>query len=337
MNEGDSMKLSLRTFATYTAATVLGYSSLVAQAVTLPGPVVDTQWLAAHLNDVQVIEVRGNPKSFTTDPVIETDAKGKKTLDEIGGHIPGSRLIESKKIRVDRKIGDLTVKYMIPERADFEKFVQAAGIDKDKPLVIVPVGMQSHDVNDALRLYWQFKVYGEDQMAVLDGGMAAWLLEGKPYAKDATANKTGNWSSKSDRTAQYSADSQDVEKIIQQKNATLVDAREAPQYHGLMKRDYVYAYGHLEGAKNLSPDTTFKQTGGAVRLLSPNTYKAVLSAQGIDPNAPTVVYCNSGAQSGLPWFIMSEVLGNKNVRQYDGSLHQWTLEKRPLVGAVPLN
>lgn len=332
------MKLTFRTLATYTAATVMAYSSLLAQAVTLPGPVVDTKWLADHLNEVQVIEVRGNPKSFTTDPVIETDAKGKKALDEIGGHIPGSRLIESKKIRVDRKVGDLTVKYMIPERADFEKFVQSAGIDKDKPLVIVPIGMTASDVNDALRLYWQFKVYGEDQMAVLDGGMASWLLEGQPYAKDAATQKAGTWSSKADRTAQYFADSQDVEKITQQKNATLVDAREAPQYHGLMKRDYVYAYGHLDGAKNLSPDTTFKQAaGGAVRLLSSNTYKAVLAAQGIDPNAPAVVYCNSGAQSGLPWFIMSELLGNKNVRQYDGSLHQWTLEKRPLVGAVPLN
>jgi len=50
-----------------------------------------------------------------------------------------------------------------------------------------------------------------------------------------------------------------------------------------------------------------------------------------------VVYCNSGAQSSLPWFILSEVLGNKSAKQFDGSLHQWTLEKRPLVGAVPLN
>jgi len=49
------------------------------------------------------------------------------------------------------------------------------------------------------------------------------------------------------------------------------------------------------------------------------------------------VYCNSGSQSGLPWFILSELVGNKNAKQYDGSLHQWTLEKRQLVGAVPLN
>ena len=315
----------------------LGCASLATWAGVLPGPLVDTNWLSANLDKVQVVEVRGNVKSFTAEPAIATDPKGKKQIEEIGGHIAGSRLVESKKIRVDRKFGDLTVKYMIPERADFEKFVQAAGVDGNKPMVIVPIGLEPSDLNDAMRLYWQFKVYGEDDMAILDGGMAAWLLEGKPFAKDAPAAKTGNWTSRADRTAQYFADSSDVATIIEKKTATLVDAREAPQYHGLVKRDYVFAYGHLEGAKNLSPDTTYKTSGGALRMLSPNTYKAVLATQGIDPAAPTVVYCNSAAQSGLPWFIMSELVGNKNVKQYDGSLHQWTLEKRALVGAVPLN
>lgn len=315
----------------------LGCASLATWAGVLPGPLVDTHWLSANLDKVQVVEVRGNVKSFTTEPAMGTDAKGKKQIEEIGGHIAGSRLVESKKIRVDRKFGDLTVKYMIPERADFQTFVQAAGVDGGKPMVIVPIGLDASDLNDAMRLYWQFKVYGEDDMAILDGGMAAWLLDGKPHAKDAPAAKTGNWTSRADRTAQYFADSNDVAAIIDKKTATLVDAREAPQYHGLVKRDYVFAYGHLDGAKNLSPDTTYKTSGGALRMLPVNTYKAVLAAQGIDPAAPTVVYCNSGSQSGLPWFILSELVGNQNVKQYDGSLHQWTLEKRTLVGAVPLN
>lgn len=312
--------------------------TLAAMASGLPGPLVTTAWLAENAAGVQVVEVRASAKSFTTAPSFETDARtGRRTIDEVGGHIAGSRLVESKKVRVDRKFGDLTVKYMIPERADFEKFVQAAGIDADRPIVIVPIGLEPADLNDAMRLYWQFKVYGEDRIAVLDGGIAAWLLEGRPVVTDAPAVRTGTWKSVTDRTDRYFADSAEVAKIIAQRDAQLVDAREAPQYHGLVKRDYVYGYGHLEGAKSLSPDTTYRSSGGALRLLAPNTYRAVLQAQGIDPAAPAVVYCNSGAQSGLPWFILSEVLGNPNVKQYDGSLHQWTLEKRPLVGAVPLN
>lgn len=318
------------------AAAAFALGAVSALAGPLPGPLVDTAWLAANLDKVQVVEVRGNVKSFTAEPEIETDAKGRKTIDEIGGHIPGSRLIESKAVRVTRKIGDIEVKYMIPERADFEAFVRKAGIDGDKPIVIVPIGLSASDVNDAMRMYWQFKVYGEDRIAVLDGGMAAWLLDGRTYSKELPPQKTGNWTSPSDRTARYFADSAEVAGIVENKSATLVDAREPAQYHGLVKRDYVYAYGHIEGAKSLSPDTTYRTSGGAVKMLPAKTYAAVLKAQGIDPESPAVVYCNSGAQSGLPWFVMSEILGNKSVRQYDGSLHQWTLEKRPLVGAVPL-
>lgn len=320
------------------AATTLAWGLAAASALAqaLPGPVVNTAWLAANLDKVQVLDLRGSAKSFTIDPEFD-EVKGNKVVDEVGGHIAGSRLMEFKTIRVEREINGNKVKYMVPERAVFEKMVQDAGIDGDKPIVIVPVGLSLSDVNDGMRLYWQFKLYGEDKVAMLDGGMAAWLQEGRPYVKDALVAKVGNWKSAADRTAQLFADSTDVAAIVEKKSAQLIDGRELPQFHGLMKRDYVYAYGHIDTAKPLSPDTTYKKDGSAIKLLSANTYRGVLQAQGIDPAAPSVVYCNSGAQSSLPWFILSEVLGNQSAKQFDGSLHQWTLEKRPLVGAVSLN
>lgn len=307
-----------------------------AWAQTLPGPVVDVAWLAANLDKVQVLDLRGSGKSFTEEPSFE-DAKGRKIVEEVGGHIAGSRLMEFKTIRVEREIGGIKVKYMVPERAVFEKMVRDAGIDGGKPIVIVPVGLNLSDVNDAMRLYWQFKLYGEDQIAVLDGGMAAWLQDGKPYVKAPLQPRAGNWTSGADRTARYFVDSAEVAAISHNKLATLIDGRELPQFFGLTKRDYVYGYGHIENAVSLAPDTTYRKDGGAVKLLAPNTYRAILRAQQIDPEAPAVVYCNSGAQSSMPWFILSEVLGNRSAKQYDGSLHQWTLEKRPLVGAVPLS
>lgn len=319
-----------------TATLTWGFAATAALAQALPGPVVDTAWLAANLDKVQVLDLRGSAKSFTADPEL-TEAKGKKVVEEVGGHIAGSRLMEFKTIRVEREINGNKIKYMVPERAVFEKMVQDAGIDSGKPIVIVPVGMELPDVNDGMRLYWQFKLYGEDKVAMLDGGMAAWLQDGKPFVKDALVAKTGSWKSAADRTAGLFADSNEVADIIAKKNAQLIDGRELPQFYGLAKRDYVFAYGHLENARPLAPDTIYKKSGNAIMLLSANTYRAVIKAQGIDPAAPSVVYCNSGAQSSMPWFILSEVLGNKSAKQYDGSLHQWTLEKRPLVGAVPLS
>jgi thiosulfate/3-mercaptopyruvate sulfurtransferase len=319
-------------------ATLFALGLNFAHAATLPGPLVDAAWLAGHLDQVQVVDVRSNVKSYTTAPEFDTDAKtGKKTLSEVGGHIAGSRLIDMKTMRTDRQVGALKVKYMIPLQADFEKAVRAAGVSADKPMVLVPVGSDVADVDEALRVYWQLKVYGEDNIAVLDGGMANWLAEGRPVSTDAAPTQTGSWSAKADRSAQYFAGTDDVSKAIAEHSATLVDSRDDKQFHGLTKRDYVGAYGHLEGAKLYPTDLMFKTAGGAVKFMSPATYSALLSAQGIDPKAPAITYCNSGHLSSGPWFLMSEVLGNHQTRLYDGSLHEWTMEQHTLAGAVPLN
>ncbi len=307
-----------------------------AAAQSLPGPLVDTAWLAANLDKVQVVDVRSNPKSFTAAPEFDTDPRsGRKVLSEVGGHIAGARLIDMKTMRTDRLIAGQTVKYMIPERADFQRAIQAAGVGAERPIVLVPVGLDVTDVDDALRVYWQFKVYGEDRIAVLDGGMAAWLIAGLPHSVEPAPAGSGNWISAADRTSQYFASSEDVAKAMADKAATLVDSRDARQYHGLVKRDYVGGYGHLDGARLYPTELLLKSSGGAVTFMSPATYRGLLAAQSIDPAAPAITYCNSGHLSSGPWFVMSELLGNRQARLYDGSLHQWTLEKRPLVGGVP--
>jgi thiosulfate/3-mercaptopyruvate sulfurtransferase len=307
-------------------------------AQSLPGPVVDSAWLAANIDKVQILDVRSNPKSFTAQPKLETDAKsGKKTLIEVGGHLPGARLVDTKNMRTERMINGQKVKYMIPEKVDFEKMMQSIGIDAGKPIVLISMGTEVAEVNDALRMYWQMKVYGEDSIAVLDGGMANWLLEGREIDTDAVNAKTGNWRAPADRSEQYFASSEDVAKAIEGRKISLIDSRDTKSFHGLVKRDFVGAYGHLEGAKQYSPDLMFKTAGGAMKFMSTNTYKALMQAQGIDPNAPAITYCNSGHLAAGTWFVASELLGNKSVKLYDGSLHEWTLEKQSLTGAVPLN
>lgn len=309
----------------------------LAQSVKVPGPVVDTAWLAVNLERVQVVDVRSNPKSFAAKPEFEEGPGGKKTLSEVGGHIAGAHLIDMKAMRTDRQIAGNTVKYMIPTREAFESAVRTAGVSADKPIVLVPVGQEVADIDDALRVYWQFKIYGEDNIAVLDGGMAAWLIEGRAYQSTVPPGHTGNWAARADRSAQFFADSDDVARAIAGRNATLVDSRDARQFHGLVKRDYVGAAGHLEGAKLYPTDLLMKNAGGALKFMSPATYAGLMAGQGIDPKAPAITYCNSGHLSSGTWFVLSELLGNRQARLYDGSLHQWTLEKRPVVGAVPLN
>lgn len=335
------MTLQRRTLARLALGAALSAALLgpvLAQGLRLPGPLVDTAWLAANLAQVQVVDVRSHVKSFTTAPEFETDAKtGRKTLSEVGGHIPGARLIDMKAMRTDRQIGGLTVKYMLPEAAVFQKAVQAAGVDAGQPIVLVPVGSEAADVDDALRVYWQLKVYGEDRVAVLDGGMAQWLIDGRAHSTEPAAARSGNWQVGADRSARYLAGSDDVARAQAERSATLVDGRDIRQYLGLTKRDYVHAYGRLDGARLYPTELLLQNVGGAQRFLPAATYRGLLAAQGVDPAAPAISYCNSGHLASGPWFVLSELLGNPDARLYDGSLHQWTLEKRPLASAVPRN
>lgn len=324
-------------FKSFLVCVALFLSGMV-NSQTLPGPIVDTAWLAENLNKVQIVDVRSNTKSFISLPVFETEIKtGKKFLKVGAAHIDGARLIDMNLIRTERTIDGLKLKYMIPEKADFEKIIQAAGINREKPIVLMSMGSEIGEVNDVLRVYWQFKVFGEDKIAVLDGGMAAWLQDSRNFSTDTLDVKTGNWTAVADRSDQYLAGSSEVASAVENRLTNLIDSRDNKHFHGLVKRDYVTSYGHIAGARLYPVDLMFRSEGLALKFLPVSTYKALFAHQGINTASPSISYCNSGHLSAGTWFLTSELLGNKSSKLYDGSLHQWTLEGRSLVGAVPLN
>jgi len=308
----------------------------LAQAITLPGPVVSADWLASNMSEVQVIEVRTDLASFLRNPEFDTDKKtGKKFLVEVGGHISNSTLLDFKKVRVDRLVDGKKIKFLIPEKTDFEKLVQSLGINSDKPIILVPIGQDMSDIDEALRTYWSFKVYGEDQVAVLDGGIAGWLGEGRKFSTVNTPKAAGNWLAKAERK-ELIASSDDVAAASKSGKPQLLDARQPAQYLGLAKRPDVLTFGHIQGAKELAPELMAKPSNGALYFWQKKTYDALLAANGISTNDPTIAYCNTGHLASGGWFVMSELVGNKSTKLYDGSLYLWTLEGRPLVG-VPLN
>ena len=317
------------------AFALTGLVSLV-QAITLPGPVVSADWLSNNLSDVQVIEVRTDLASYLRNPEFDTDKKtGKKFLVEVGGHIANSTLLDFKKVRVERLVDGKKIKFLIPEKADFEKLVQSLGINSDKPIVLVPIGQDMSDIGEALRTYWSFKVYGEDQVAVLDGGIAGWLSEGREFTIANSPKAVGNWAAKAERK-ELIASSDEVATASKSGKPHLLDARQPAQYLGLAKRPDVLTFGHIAGSKELAPELLAKPSNGALYFWQKKTYDALLAANGLSNKGPTIAYCNTGHLAAGGWFVMSELVGNKSTKLYDGSLYLWTLEGRPLVG-VPLN
>jgi thiosulfate/3-mercaptopyruvate sulfurtransferase len=308
----------------------------LAQAVSLPGPVVSAQWLETNQTEVQVIEVRTDISSYLKKPEFAVDKKtGKKFLVEVGGHIANSSLLDFKKVRVERLVDGRNVKFLIPEKADFEKLIQSLGIHSDKPIVLVPIGQDMSDIDEALRTYWQFKVYGENQIAVLDGGIFGWLSEGREYTTENVQKGQGSWTAKT-YNKDMIASSDEVAAASKNGKLQLLDARQPAQYWGVSKSPAVMAYGHIAGANALAPELLTKSSNGALYFWNKNTYEALLAANNISIKAPTISYCNTGHLAAGGWFVMSELVGNKSTKLYDGSLHLWTIEGRSLV-SVPLN
>ena len=297
----------------------------IAQAVNVPGPLVDAAWLQKHSKQVVTLDVRDDVKSFTGKPMLIKDKKsGKLIVKSVGAHIPGANLVNYKKIRVDRVVNGKKVEKIIPEKAAFEKMMQDVGVNKDSAVVIVSEGMNDLDLTMATRLYWQLKYYGHDNMAILDGGMAQWLTDRRPISNQASQPAKGNWMASAERN-ELLATTDDVNNGLKS-GVQLVDNRPLSQSMGVLKKSYVYDKGHIPGAKSYPTELVTDHSTPA-KLLPVQELRELAKGMGIDTGAETITYCNSGHLASGGWFIMHELMGNKKVKLYDGSMNEWTLNK----------
>jgi thiosulfate/3-mercaptopyruvate sulfurtransferase len=305
--------------------------SSAAQAVQVPGPLVDTAWLAKNQKNVLILDVRENPKTFTSKPIIKVDKKTRKmTIVNVGGHIPGAVLVNYKKIRANKKVDGVELQKMLPGKAAMESIMQSLGANQDSAIVIVSRGMNNLDMTGATRMYWQLKYYGQDNMGILDGGVAQWLMDGHKVSVSPTSVKKGNWKATAERN-DLLATSEDVAKAVKDGSVQLVDNRPISQYLGVVyKKSYVYAPGHIPTAKSF-PNELFTAPSAPAKFNSKAKLTSLSEAMGIDPSKTSINYCNSGHLATGGWFYLHEVMGNKNVKMYDGSMHEWTKEKRPVV------
>lgn len=294
-------------------------------AGSLPGPLVETDWLAKNKGNVVILEIRKDVKSFTKKPVFKKDKKsGKSKLKKVAGHIPDSILVDYKKLRSNKMINGQKVQKMLVSKENFEKVMQDAGVNKNSAVVIVSKGVNNLDLTMATRFYWQMKYFGHDNMAILNGGMAQWLIDNRKVSTKASKAKKGNWIATAERN-EILATSKDVEAAVNSKGQ-LVDTRPISLYLGTWrKKSYVYANGHIPGAKPY-PNELLSSNMPA-KFLNVSDSKSLFKQMGIETNKASITYCNSGHLATGSWFVLSELLGNKNVKMYDGSMHQWTLEK----------
>ena len=295
----------------------LAAAAVVSFALAAPGhaepatPLVSTGWLKQHLQDpdVVVLDVRS-----------AIDGGGAEAF--VKGHIPGA--VHSDYDKAGWRVTRGGVPFMLPTLPELEKLIGETGIDEDTHVVVVPAGVHHTDFGSAARTYWTLKVAGVSKVSILDGGFAAWAAEKnavetgavKPSPKifTATLNKA------------LLAESGEVAKIEQSGGATLIDSRPASFFSGKQKAPAAKAYGHIPGAVNVDSATFYD---AAANKLKPQAELAAIASE--LPDGPAVAYCNTGHWAATDWFVLSELLGRKDVRLYYGSMVDWTNDaSRPL-------
>jgi thiosulfate/3-mercaptopyruvate sulfurtransferase len=260
---------------------------------------VSTDWVAEHLDDPGVV-------------VAEVD-ENTDLYDE--GHIPGAVRLHWRDDLQDPVERDLV------EKAEFEQLLGRLGISNDTTVVLYG------DKNNwfAAYAYWYLKIYGHADVRILNGGRQKWIDEGRELSTEEPSPQPASYTA-SDRDESIRAFRDYVREAIDSGGAKLVDVRSPQEYSGELLAPPGYEQegasrgGHIPTAQSIpwaqavSDDGTFKAA---------DDLRSLYGAKGIGPDQETIAYCRIGERSAHTWFVLHELLGYGDVRNYDGSWTEW--------------
>jgi len=287
-------KAILTGFVLLTAALLI--NPAIAPARDVP-PIVSVEWLQKNLS---------NPRLIVMDI--------RKLEDYGAGHIPGAVYAfygtwlypkESKHME-------------IPMADDLFEAMGGVGIRGDSIVVVVGRTDNFFDRIEAARVLCTLFYGGLKDAGILDGGIEAWVREGKPLSTDFVKGKKTVYQGTLNRTIIA-----DKEYAVKQFGKDLfIDVREQVLYSGEKKQEFVTRSGHIPGAVNLPASEAYTPTG---TFKSPKELEAIASkAVGTDKSKELITYCDAGKCCPTWAFVLREVLGYPNVRLYDGSFEEWS-------------
>lgn len=237
------------------------------------------------------------------------------------GHIPGSANAPYAQFR-----GPQTNAGQLPSLTELTTLVQGLGIDASTPVVVVHQGNSASDMGAATRVYWTLKSLGVQQLAVLNGGFAAWRAQQLPVSTTASVITPTVYQPAWNDTWQITASA--LEAVIQgtpqQPAMRLLDSRPNSFFTG--QQSVAVRPGTIRGANNLSFDTWFDNN----RLKPLNELDALFASTLTDSSDSTVTFCNTGHWASINWFVLSELAGINNTQLYAESVVDWAQSNRPM-------
>ncbi len=259
---------------------------------------VSTQWVADHLNDanVRLVEVD-----------VDTTAYDQGHIRNAVGWNWQTQLED--RIRRD-----------IPTKEDWEQLLSQAGVSNDTKLVFYG------DNNNwfAAFAYWIAKIYGHEDAALMDGGRKKWELEGRELVKDVPQVQPTTYHAK-EPNWELRAYRDEVREYINATGRAMVDVRSPAEFSGEILAppglpETAQRAGHIPSATNIPWAQAANEDGS---FKSREELEKIYGGKGITPDKQVVAYCRIGERSSHTWFVLREILGYPNVKNYDGSWTEW--------------
>jgi thiosulfate/3-mercaptopyruvate sulfurtransferase len=262
----------------------------VADTYAHPGVLVDTTWVREHLDDSQVrfIDVSSSPDVYAA------------------GHLPGAQYIDWQ---TDLTNPDDPVRGQILTRAALSQLLSRLGVEQDDTLVFYD------DTSNlfAARAYWVLKYYQHPDVRIYNGGSKRWIADGQQLTAETTSAAASHYSA-GEPDPSIRTDWQYVVDHVGDSGTLFCDVRGPKEYTGTDVRSA--RGGHIPGAINVewsnavNADGTFRAASALAELYG----KA-----GFTPDKQIITYCQTGVRGAHTWFVLRELLGYPNVRNYDGS------------------
>jgi thiosulfate/3-mercaptopyruvate sulfurtransferase len=261
---------------------------------------VTTEWLAAHLGDdnLVVAEVDENPDLYED------------------GHIAGAVKLHWRDDLQD------PIERDIIEKAEFERLMGSRGIGNDTSVVLYG------DKNNwfAAYAYWYLKIYGHADARILDGGRQKWIDEGRDLTTDAPVPVSASYTAKeADESIRVRRDNV-LQGLENGGGRALVDVRSPQEYSGELMAPPGYEQegaartGHIPSAQSIPWAQAVRDDG---TFKSPDELRELYGAKGVTPEKEVLAYCRIGERSAHTWFVLRELLGYPDVKNYDGSWTEW--------------
>jgi len=260
---------------------------------------VSTEWAAEHGKDtgLRVVEVDVDPTAYEK------------------GHIEGAVGWNWKKDLQDQVLRDVAGKEALAE------LLGKSGITPETTILLYG------DNNNwfAAYAYWALKYYGHDKVQLIDGGRVKWEKEGRAWSTDVPSHPATSYHFHSSPKEDIRAYRDHVLSKIGK--AGLVDVRSPKEFSGELlapenlPQEGAQRGGHIPTAVSIPWGTAVNAEDGTFK--STEELKEIYGGKGITPNKEVIAYCRIGERSAHTWFVLKELLGYPDVRNYDGSWTEW--------------